>query len=291
MSTSTTINDVKKTTDLSSLPPLTSDYPLAPEQLASFRRDGHILLRGVTGGAELLPYRNAVNDFVRGRMPAIQKERLQNTYGKAFIQIGNIWESDDVVKKFVFARRFAKIAADLLGATGARMYHDQALFKEGHGGFTPFHQDQFYWPLQHPTLEHHSVTMWMPLVDITPDMGTMHFASGSHAGKYIGDLPISDRSEEILRDLIRDKGYPIVQSPAMKAGDATFHAGWTLHGAPGNPTHTMREVMTIIWIAEGTRVGEPANDSQKGDAARFFPDRKPGDMADTHLNPLLFHRE
>jgi hypothetical protein len=30
---------------------------------------------------------------------------------------------------------------------GVRLYHDQALFKEAEGGITPWHADQYYWPL------------------------------------------------------------------------------------------------------------------------------------------------
>ena len=35
----------------------------------------------------------------------------------------------------------------LLQTPGVRMYHDQALYKEAGGGYTPWHVDQFYWPL------------------------------------------------------------------------------------------------------------------------------------------------
>ena len=43
----------------------------------------------------------------------------------------------------------------------------------------------------------------------------------------------------------------------MKAGDATFHSGLTLHRAPGNPTDRVRAVMTVIYIAEGEVVQQP----------------------------------
>ena len=36
----------------------------------------------------------------------------RDTYGKAFLQTMNLWESDEDVRKFVFARRFARIAAE-----------------------------------------------------------------------------------------------------------------------------------------------------------------------------------
>ena len=100
----------------------------------------------------------------------------RDTYGKAFLQIMNLWARDEKVRKFVMAKRFAKIAADLLGVKNVRIYHDQALFKEPGGGPTPWHQDQYYWPID----THNTITMWMPLVDINVDMGMLTFASGSH---------------------------------------------------------------------------------------------------------------
>ena len=51
----------------------------------------------------------------------------------------------------------------------------------------------------------------------------------------------------------------------MAAGDATFHNGWTLHRAPANPTDQMRCVMTVIFMPDGARVVEPANEYQGND--------------------------
>jgi ectoine hydroxylase-related dioxygenase (phytanoyl-CoA dioxygenase family) len=164
------------------------------------------------------------------------------------------------------------------------VYHDQALLKEPGGGITPWHQDQHYWPLA----TDHMLTMWMPLGDVTPEMGTMHFASGSHREGYLGDMPISDAAEAKFEEYIRGKGYPIVPGAAMAAGDATFHYGWTLHGAPGNSSPRTREVMTIIWYADGTRVGPLDNASRERDRDRWLPGLKPGDLAASELNPLVY---
>ena len=167
---------------------------------------------------------------------------------------------------------------------GVRIYHDQALLKEAGGGITPWHQDQHYWPLD----TFNTITMWMPLADVTPEMGTMRFASGSHREGYLGNLPISNESEETLEAFVRQRGFPINQSPAMKAGDATFHYGWTLHGAPANSTSRTREVMTIIWFADGARVSTLDNANRARDLERWLPGLKPGDVAASELNPLAW---
>jgi ectoine hydroxylase-related dioxygenase (phytanoyl-CoA dioxygenase family) len=76
----------------------------------------------------------------------------------------------------------------------------------------------------------------------------------------------------------------------MKAGDATFHYGWTLHGAPANATDRPREAMTVIWYADGARVTEPDNFNRRRDLERWMPGLKPGDLAASELNPLVFRR-
>ena len=268
------------------LPELTSEYTVSPEHAGSFRRDGHVLLRGVASAQEIAEYRPAIlearNKYGAEAVPLEQRD----TYGKAFLKGMNLWRKDESVRRFVLARRFANIAADLLGVDGVRIYHDQALLKEPGGGITPWHQDQHYWPLD----TNDTITMWMPLVDLTPEMGTMRFVSGSHRDGYLGDLPISDDSETKFEEYIRSRGHNIAPGVAMSAGDATFHYGWTLHGAPGNSTPRTREVMTIIWFADGARVTEPDNFNRRRDLDRWMPGLQPGDFAASELNPLVYRR-
>ena len=208
----------------------------------------------------------------------------RDTYEKAFLQHMNLWPKDETTRHFVLARRFAKIAADLMGVDGIRIYHDQGLFKEAGGGITPWHQDHYYWPVD----TNNTITMWMPLVDITADMGMLTFASGSHAKGYLDSLPISDESEALFQNYVEDNGFKIDRAAEMKAGDATFHNGWTLHSAPGNDSAVTREVMTIIYVADGCRVTKPGNDNQANDLAAWMPGLQPGDLVASELNPLVY---
>ena len=268
------------------LPELDATYDLTPSKIEEFLRDGHVRLRRVASPEEIAAYRRAIlaarERFGADRTPLDSRD----TYGKAFLKGINLWEKDQDVRRFVLARRFGKLAADLLGVDGVRVYHDQALLKEPGGGLTPWHQDQHYWPLD----TDQTITMWMPLVDLTAEMGTMHFASGSHRGGYLGDAPISDESEKRFEELIRSQGFTTTAGGAMAAGDATFHYGWTLHGAPPNTTKRTREVMTVIWFADGARITEPDNANRRRDLDRWLPDLHPGDLAASALNPLVYHR-
>jgi len=269
---------------INQLPALNANYKLTNEQIEKFRLQGHVMLREVVNAEELAAYRVEINEAADKFNTETRPLEERDTYGKAFLQIGNLWEKHEGVREFTLAERFAKIAAELLGVEGVRIYHDQALFKEPNGGPTPWHQDQHYWPLD----TDNTVTMWMPLVDLPDSVGSMTFADGSHKLGYLGDIPISDDSERIIANLIEEKGFGKTHYGAMKAGDATFHTGWTLHGAPGNPTPNMREVMTIIYYPDNVKVSQPANSSQRNDLDRWLPDCKVGELAASRLNPLVY---
>jgi len=262
---------------------LDQPYDLDNRQVDAYRKDGHILLREVCPATVLPVYRDAILATAQQHNREERQLADRDTYGKAFLQTMNLWQHDETVRAFVLAKRFAGIAAALMGVERVRLYHDQALFKEAGGGFTPWHQDQHYWPLA----TDNTITMWMPLVDVKLEMGTLHFASGSHLEGYLGDMPISDESQSKLEAFVKNRGYELSKVQAMRAGDATFHSGWTLHAAGANSTDKLRSVMTIIYYADGTRVTPLDNQNRVEDRDQWLPELEAGDVAATDLNPTL----
>jgi len=121
-------------------------------------------------------------------------------------------------------------------------------------------------------------------------MGSMVFASESHRIGSLGEFPISDESEQVFKDYIEKNRLQVVDAGDMKAGDATFHDSWVLHSALGNQTDRMREVMTVIYMADGFSVSRAVNDYQLDDLSRWLPGAKPGDLAVTKLNPLVYSK-
>jgi len=269
---------------LNALPNLDDRYEIHDEHVQEFKRNGHIQTLNVLNAGEVAAYRRVISNAVNQRNEEKRSLSERDTYGKAFLQIMNLWRVEDTIKKFVFAKRFAHMAATLLEVKNVRLYHDQALFKEPGGGPTPWHQDQNYWPLA----TNKTITMWMPLVDIpNPEMGMLTFASGSHHNGAVSDLVISDESEDAFEQYVRQHRFPLVRPAALKAGDATWHTGFTIHNAPGNHSDQMREVMTIIYYADGTRISPPQHQFQENDLKTWLNNKAPGSLADSHLNPLL----
>lgn len=265
------------------LPILHESFAVDAAQVAEFQKNGHALTRNVLSKDEVAVYREVINNAAYKYNTENRPIEERDTYGKAFLQIMNLWEVDEDVKRFTLAKRFAKIAADLLGVDNVRLYHDQALYKEAGGGFTPWHQDQYYWPLD----TKNTVTMWMPLIDITEEMGMLTFASGSQRSGFVENIAISDESEKKLEQYVQEKGFTISRPQFMNAGDATWHYGWTLHSAPGNASKATREVMTIIYFADGAHVTTPQNEHQENDRNRWLNGLEPGVLANSSLNPLV----
>ena len=246
--------------------------------------NGHVLLRDVCTRDEAAAYREVILSAAMKHNRETRPIEERDTYGKAFLQIMNLWEKDEQVKKFTLAKRFAGIAAKLMGVDSVRLYHDQALFKEPGGGPTPWHQDQFYWPIDTTN----TITLWMPMIDITDVMGSMSFADRSNEAGFIEiSAQISDASEGFFDEYVRRAGLPMSGGGAMSAGDATFHSGYTLHKAPGNITQVTREVMTIIFYADGAKVTDPINSFQEDDRQNWFMGIEPGSLAASERNPLL----
>ncbi len=266
------------------LPTLDATFELDPSTIDAFARDGHVAIRGLASPAELAPVRPILLHEAPRRAWDRRPLEQRNTYGRAFLQSFNLWRVHPAIRHFIFAPRFARIAAELLGVAGVRLYHDQALFKEPGGGPTPWHQDQVYWPLA----TDRTVTLWMPLVDLPPEVGSMRFVSGSHRMGDLGGSAIGNESHAFFEALIAERGLRVESHGALRAGDATFHAGWTVHSAGPNPTNRMRSVMTIIYVADGTRVSKIANAARALDQKAWLGGRKPGERVEGELNPRLW---
>jgi hypothetical protein len=97
---------------------LADPHVMPDEAITSVRDKGHAVVRGLASAEEIAAFRPAIEAAVMRHADNQAPLEERGTYGKAFLQVTNIWQVDDVVKEFVFAPRFAKAAADLLGVPG-----------------------------------------------------------------------------------------------------------------------------------------------------------------------------
>jgi ectoine hydroxylase-related dioxygenase (phytanoyl-CoA dioxygenase family) len=283
----TTMPSVKNST-AAALPDLYSEYHLTDAQIGQFREQGFVILRGVLTADEVEAYRVEIKKATAELNQEKRKLEDRDAYGKAFLQTMNLRLINEGVMKLIASRRLGKIAADLMGVDGVRVYHDQSLFKEPGQGTnpTPWHQDQYYWPLEELT----TTGFWMPLVDIEEGMGGMKWAAGTHKLGFLGQHAISAESQKFFDGYIAEKNIPVTEGVPMKKGDVSFHYGWTLHAAGPNCSDKMREAMIGTYYADTMRVMKPVNSSQEGDRVRFLGGKQPGELADSELNTPAYRR-
>lgn len=262
---------------------LETPYSLTKEQIEFYQKYRFIKLKQVLSEETLAFFNQAITKRVNQLNTETTKLEERSTYGKAFLQLFNLWREDEVVKELIFSKRLAKIAADLMQTNGVRIYHDQALFKEGGGGITPWHADQFYWPLDTDK----TVTAWIPL-QVTPlELGPLEFSAGSHQIVEGRELAIGDESETVIQQRLRVTDFKHVIEP-FDLGEISYHSGWVFHRAGANVTNQMRKVMTIIYMDKNMKLKNPDNKNQINDWNTWCPGAEIGKEINTPLNPVLY---
>jgi ectoine hydroxylase-related dioxygenase (phytanoyl-CoA dioxygenase family) len=262
---------------------LKEDYALSKEQISFYQQNRFIKLKQVFS-QEVLSW---LNEVITERVRIMNKETRsldeRNTYGKAFLQLFNLWLEDEQVSELVLSRRLGKIAAELMQCEGVRLYHDQALFKEAGGGFTPWHADQYYWPLQTDK----TITAWIPLQPTPLEMGPLEFSAGSHAVIEGRELEIGDDSETQIRERLKVTDFAHVIEP-FDLGEMSFHSGWVFHRAGANNSQDMRKVMTIIYMDRDMRLKAPENKNQQLDWDTWCPGAQIGEVINSKINPIIY---
>ncbi len=264
---------------------LSTPYSVTDDTKAQFARDGYVKLKNILSAETLAHYEKLITDEVMRLYAAQQEENPSTestTYERAFRQIMNIWVGNSAVKEFVTSTRLAHIARDLMSVEAVRLYHDQALYKMPHGGITPWHADQYYWPLG----TDNTCTVWIPFQAVTPEMGPLSFSVGSNHLNLGRDLPISDESEREIQKQLSDADLPHHSTP-YDLGEVSFHSGWTMHNAGENTTDAPRKVMTMIYFEDGATLTQPKNDNQQADWDSWLPGAVVGEVVNTPINPVL----
>lgn len=240
------------------------DYPLSAEQIATYQRDGYLVLPEVLSEAELLPLELTFDRFMRGEVPGMGRDfcDMSGPYGRAFEDFNLINAVlprvyEPALLDNVFERRATSIAQQLIGADAVLDY-DQFLAKRPHRPQAVFawHQDLGYWPSGTPDTR--TVTCSLALDDATLDNGCLQVVPGSHLERKLRPhRPSAWSTSPELRDeahtlsvqlLPHDRVVPL---PVRRRG-ITVHNERIVHGSSGNLTPGWRRTYVVAHRSRAT---------------------------------------
>ncbi len=262
---------------------LNKPFTLSSEQITFYQKHKFLKVKQVLDKPTVSHFNTIISRKVQELNTIKTPLEQRSTYEKAFLQLMNLWREEEALQALIFSKRIAQIAAGLMQVEGVRLYHDQALFKEAGGGITPWHADQYYWPLSSDK----TITAWIPLQATTLEMGPLEFSAGSHQITEGRDMAIGDESEAFLNKKLRVTDFPHIIEP-FDLGEISFHSGWIFHRAGANKTEQTRKVMTIIYMDKDMLLKQPVNDNQINDWHTWCPGVQVGEVIDSPLNPVLF---
>jgi ectoine hydroxylase-related dioxygenase (phytanoyl-CoA dioxygenase family) len=224
--------------------------------VAAFRRDGALCLRGLVSPAEVELLRAGIDHNLAHPSPRAKVASDAADPG-FFLEDFCCWQQNPHYRRFIVESRLAAVAAELTGSATIRLYHDHMLTKEpGTRQRTPWHQDQPYYNIE----GRQNVSFWIP-VDPVSRSAALEFVAGSHRGPWL--MPRTFLREEArwfpegslaeLPDIeARRSDYPIL-GWELEPGDAVAFHMLALHAAAGVEPGRRRRVFSLRLIGEDIR--------------------------------------
>lgn len=265
---------------------------LSAQAIAQYRREGFLIIPDFLSADELGFWREALDESVAKRNGNKLPDRKEvygtgdsadkSYFDNVFDQLINLWRDNEKMKKIMLDERLGKMAAQLSGADGIRIWHDQALIKKPWANPTSWHLDTPYWSFS----DRRALSIWVALDDATYENGCLFFIPGSCHSTTFENPGIGKNMGAIFTTYPEFKGNKSVAAP-MKAGSCSFHNGLTIHGAHANMTPGYRRAMTCAYMPDGNTFNGIQNILSDEEMAKL----KVGDpLTNETLTPLIYAR-
>ena len=217
-----------------------------------FERDGAVCVRGAFSPAEVDLAREAIDANLADLSPFAKRASAEDD--GAFVEDFCSWQRIAPMERFIRTSPAAAIAAELMGSTTVRLYHDHVLVKEPRTRQrTPWHQDLPFYNVE----GRQNASMWFP-VDAVPRVSTLELVAGSHLGPWFMPRSFLDGQAkwfpegalQELPDIASDPERFAIVGWQLEPGDAVFFHMLTLHGAGGVPGGGRRRVLSVRFLGD-----------------------------------------
>ncbi|HEY0827322.1 MAG TPA: phytanoyl-CoA dioxygenase family protein [Bacilli bacterium] len=223
---------------------------LTGEQIDFYRTNGFVQVNNVLTSSEVDELTEYMTEAMLSKDEnSIKTDKEDGSYYRVLNQKVNTWRDHAGMARYTTHPKLARMALELSGASGIRLFHDHALWKMPKDSKpTPWHQDFVYWPMN----EQGALSIWLTVDDVDQNNGCMMFVPGSHkVGKLTGiDLVNPQNIFDFVQGTELENRKPVIVP--MKKGSCTFHHGLTFHYAHANVTNEPRRVLAIIYMPDGT---------------------------------------
>ena len=223
---------------------------VSSQQLTFYRDNGYVIIPGMLAAAEL--------DRWRGALAAAAHEHAAKSgyhnqdddgyYREVFLQLVNLWTTSEAMRGLVLDSRLGKLAADLAGVAGVRLYHDHAMIKQPWANPTNWHIDSSGCPF----FSRRANVLWIPLDDVTVQNGCLYFLPGSQrTSRFEVEGALNEANiGGLLAAYPEWRGIEPVAAEA-KAGDGVFFSAMVAHAAGPNMTIHSRRAVALVYIPQG----------------------------------------
>ncbi len=265
-------------------------FSLTAEDVAAFRRDGIVCLRGVFDADRVERLRELVEADMATPSGMVKNINAEGATGFFF---GDTFVCHHLAgfRDAVFDSPAAGVMAGLFGAAKVNLLFDQILVKEPNTSTpTVWHQDITYWPVAGTQL----ATLWVAIDTVTRETGAVEYLRGSHLWnqRYLAVSfdPNQTYEEDLppVPDIEADRDAYDIVCFELEPGDCTIHDARLLHGAPPNAsTVTRRRAYIQRWT------GDDVTYNPRPNLQRMLrePGIPPGAPLDSDLFPVVWRAQ
>lgn len=228
-------------------------HPLPADTIASYARDGAVVLRGVLNADELQTLEAGIEHNLAHLSPLALVASEPDDPGR-FVEDFCTWPSNPDYQSILMDSALPHLAAQLMQSRRVRLYHDHLLVKEpGTRQPTPWHQDQPYYNVAGSQ----NVSFWIP-VDPVPVESTLRFVAGSHAGTWFMPRTFRDQQARWFPEGSLAELPPVDSEPqayrqlawALRPGDCVAFHMLSLHASSGTGRGSRRRVFSARYLGD-----------------------------------------
>jgi phytanoyl-CoA hydroxylase len=232
---------------------------LTDEQIALYRRAGHLTVPGVLPDAQVTQAIAELEAWGRDVLATLPEEKKKWYLEQNIPGVPVLRKLDNPVHERPFFRTLAgqqpllTMVEQLIGP-GVAVYFSQVFLKPPGGGPKPVHQDNFYFG---PNYRDGVVTAWLALDEATVENGCLYFGDGTNHGPI--HPHIAPPGEPFNLQVPSEIAKKAVMTPApVPRGGVSFHHGNTFHQSSDNRSTRWRRAAAFHYVNHDTRFVTPA---------------------------------